>query len=105
MRIRTDGDKAYREDIIDGLAADLDENRTDALLDAAMHTRQDIDAKQDLADWIGEEIEAGRLSVAQAEEVIEILSHPDVVAEPTVEVSIETAVGFDVTVDSAEPRS
>jgi hypothetical protein len=103
MRIRTKGDKQYREAIIDGLASDLDENRTDALVDAAEHTRADIEAKAELAEWVGAEIEAGRLSVEQANELLGIFSGRNFIVEPALEVDIATGARFDVTVDSASP--
>jgi uncharacterized protein (DUF1778 family) len=105
IRIRTDGDKAYREDLVDRLADDLDENRTDAIIDAAMHTRNDIAAKRELAAWLGDEIEGSRLSVEQVREIVEILSGPDLIVEPEVDVTIESGVGWDVSVQGAEPEN
>jgi hypothetical protein len=47
MRIRTDGDKSYRQDIIEQAMRALDENtKTDAVIAACEHARQDRRGKE-----------------------------------------------------------
>jgi hypothetical protein len=48
MRIRTDGDKSYRQGIIEQAMRALDENtKTDAVLAACSHASEDREAKKE----------------------------------------------------------
>jgi hypothetical protein len=94
MRIRTDGKYEYREDIIGWLADDLDENRTNALVDAAEHTRADIEVMERLSRWIAEQSARGELSRQQRRELVEIFDHPDRVVRPVVDLGVDYAVEF-----------
>lgn len=54
-------------------------------------------------EWCAEEIEAGRLSTDQTEELLDILSGRDIIVEPALKLDIGSSARFDVTVGSAAP--
>jgi hypothetical protein len=51
IKIRTDGDFSHREDLVDLAGSALDEaTRTGALMAAARHAREDVEAKEEALD-------------------------------------------------------
>lgn len=83
MRIRTDGEKAWRVDVIERAADLLDRNKTAAVTTACEHLVADADAKRELGEWLVDEQAAGRLSDAQVEEITTILSGHQLHVEPS----------------------
>jgi len=84
MRINTSGKKAWRTDLYERTADVLGEStKTGAIDSACIHTKQDIEAKQEALDYLTE-----RLSPAELEAVAERLSTDEI----TVSVEFESVV-------------
>lgn len=96
MRIRTDGDKAYREDVIADAADVLDRNKTDSVVRACSHLAADAEQKRELCEYLATEVAAGRLDVDHAEEIVAILGdHHDLALQPQLDVTTETCLNVE----------
>ncbi|WP_436934099.1 DUF7692 domain-containing protein [Halovenus marina] len=70
MRINTDGNQSYREDLYERVADKLGESTKTGGIDAAcIHAEQDLRNKQDAIEYL-----AGELSAEELAEVADILS-------------------------------
>lgn len=86
MRIRTDGDKAHRKDVIEEAQRALDENtKTAAIIAACEHARQDVERKEDALEYLTEHV---RPEVVR--EVAERLSTREVQLDVDVETNVRT---------------
>lgn len=83
MRIRTDGDKAWRVDVIEAAAESIDRNKTAAITTACEHLVADIEAKRELAEYLADEQSAGRLSDEQIQTIAEIFDSSRIHAAPS----------------------
>lgn len=84
MRINTDGNQAYREDLYERVAEKLGESTKTGGIDAAcIHAEQDLQNKQDVMDYLEDE-----LPPAQLAEVADILSTEQVPLSVDVEIEV-----------------
>jgi hypothetical protein len=87
VRINTDGNQKYRQDLFERTQKRLCvSTKSEALEQACIHTTNDIENKQAALDYLSE-----RLSPAELQDVAEILSTGTV----PLSVSVETNVGPD----------
>ncbi|MFW6045468.1 MAG: DUF7692 domain-containing protein [Natronomonas sp.] len=96
MRIRTDGDKAWRKDAIERAAEVADRNKTDSVIDACLHLVADQEAKRELSEYLADQVATGTIEPALAQEITEILGDTDradhrndLVFTPSVSIEIE----------------
>lgn len=82
MRIRTDGEKAWRADVIEEAADAIGRNKTAAITTACEHLVADLEAKRELAELLADEQAAGRLSDEQVRDIVGIFDVPRVHVAP-----------------------
>jgi hypothetical protein len=93
MRIRTDGDKAWRTDEIEAAANVVGRNKTDSVVRACSHLVADREQKGELAAFLAERISEGELKPEMAAEICDILGdHRDLFFSPSLDVQINTGV-------------
>lgn len=86
MRINTSGKKAWRTDLYERTADVLGEStKTGAIDSACIHAKQDIEAKQEVVEYLTDHLPAGEL-----ETVAELLSTDVVAVRTGLETEIET---------------
>lgn len=95
MRIRTDGEKAWRADVIEEAADAIGRNKTAAITTACEHLVADLEAKRELAEFLADEQAAGRLSDEQVRDIVGIFDVPRGHVDPDyrVERKTEAAAG------------
>jgi hypothetical protein len=85
MRINTDGNQAYREDLYKRVAEKMGESTKTGGIDAAcIHAEQDLKAKTDAMNFL-----ADKLSAAELVEVAELLSTGQVDVSADLEMCVE----------------
>ena len=86
MRINTDGNQAYREDLYERVADQLGESTKTGAIDAAcMHIKQDLRNKEEAMELLAEELPPEQLT-----EVAEILSTNQITLTVDLETSLKT---------------
>lgn len=85
MRINTDGNQAWRDDLYERTADVLDENtKTGAIDSACIHTKQDIEAKRETIEYLTDELPPGKL-----EHVADLLTTDEI------EITVETTFSLE----------
>jgi hypothetical protein len=93
MRIRTDGDKAWRTDEIEAAADVLGRNKTDSVVWACSHLVADREQKEELAAFLAKRISEGELNPKIAAEICDILgNHRNLLFSPSLDVQINAGI-------------
>jgi hypothetical protein len=93
MRIRTDGDKAWRTDEIEAAADVVGRNKTDSVVRACSHLVADRKQKGKLVEFLAEHVSDGDLDPELAVEICSILGdHRDLLFSPSLRIRIGAGI-------------
>lgn len=93
MRIRTDGDKAWRTDEIEAAADVVGRNKTDSVVRACSHLVADREQKSELANYLAGQVSEGTLKPDVAADICDILGdHRDLLFSPSIDIQIESEI-------------
>jgi hypothetical protein len=93
MRIRTDGDKAWRTDEIEAAADVVGRNKTASVVRACSHLVADREQKEELSEFLAEQVFEGKLNPETAVEICNILGdHRDILFSPSLDIQIDSDI-------------
>ncbi|WP_181691549.1 hypothetical protein [Natronomonas sp. LN261] len=93
MRIRTDGDKAWRTDEIEAAADVVGRNKTDSVVRACSHLVADQEQKAELADNLAGQVSEGAIDPEVATEICDILGdHRNLLFSPSIDICVESEI-------------
>lgn len=93
MRIRTDGDKAWRTDEIEAAANVVGRNKTDSVVRACSHLVADQEQKAEVTNYLAEKTLNGEINPSIAIEICSILAdHQDLLFSPSIDIQIESEI-------------